>query len=67
MFKHGAPDTDEVVDFEDLLDGKCGPTEAAFAQEQVERWGRRPLAAAEPGPQVAVDDTGYDMRVGRLP
>lgn len=66
MYEYGAADTDEVVDFDDIVDGKCGPTEAALAQEQAERWRRRPPAAAEPVGQIAVDDTGYDMRVGTL-
>ena len=67
MQQYGAPDTDEVVDFEDILDGKCGPIEAAYAQEQAERWRRQTPAANEPVGQIAVDDTGYDMRVGTLP
>lgn len=67
MQQYGAPDTDEVVDFEDILDGKCGPIEAAYAQEQAEKWRRRTPSASEPVGQIAVDDTGYDMRVGTLP
>lgn len=66
MYEYGAPDTDEVVDFEDILDGRCGPTEAAFAQEQAERWRHKSPAKTEAAGQIAVDDTGYDMRVGTL-
>ena len=64
MHEHGAADTDEVVSFEDILDGKCGPVEAAFAQEQADRWRHKPPSAPQSATEIRVDDTGYDMRVG---
>lgn len=64
MYEYGAADTDEVVSFEDILDGKCGPVEAAFAQDQADRWRHKPPCAPQSAAEIKVDDTGHDMRVG---
>lgn len=63
MNAQGAADTDVLITFEDILAGKCGQKEAAFAQQQTLRLVMEP-EPPEAVTRVQIDDSGYDMRVG---
>ena len=61
---HGAADTDVLITFEDIVNGKCGQFEADMAQKQATGQNDEGDAPSEAVNRVQVDDSGYDMRVG---
>lgn len=61
----GCPDSDELVTFEDLLDGKAGPVEQQAAlQFQRFRDAGQASQHVEPPGRVFTDETGPDLRIG---
>ena len=65
MSVFGAADTDVLITFEDILAGTCGEQEAALAQLQAARPRLDSEQASDISGRVQLDDSGYDMRVGR--
>ena len=61
----GCPDSDELVTFGDLLDGRAGPVEqqAALQFQRLRDAGQASQHVEPPG-RVFADDTGADLRIG---
>ena len=61
----GCPDSDELVTFEDLLEGKSGPVEqqAALQFQRLRDAGQASQHVEPPG-RVFADETGADLRIG---
>ena len=61
----GCPDSDELVTFEDLLEGKAGPVEqqSALQFQRLTDAGQTSQHVEPPG-RVFADETGPDLRIG---
>ena len=63
----GAADVEVVITFADLLAGRLGETERNAAEQLLKDRSTDSYVPYKPPITVAVEQGGYDMRVGNLP